>query len=162
MIDAAKSYKPDFNGNTREETFSRIAESFGIDGIRHPVLLLDGNVRTLAANAKAYGSLSRKQSEINGCLPGEIIGCAHARKPGVCGETSNCSSCTIRQAVTYTMVTDEECREVAVYPDADLAGRDKKIPYLISTKKVFNYVFLTVRSKRDPTVDESAGGRLPQ
>ena len=147
MIDAANSYKPDFNSNTREATFSRIAEAFGIDGINHPVLLLNGNVRVIAANAKAYALLSRKQSEINWCLPGEIIACAYARKPGVCGETFNCSSCAIRQTVTYTMATDEECREVPVYPDTDPAGRDREIPFLISTKKVFNYVFLTILSK---------------
>lgn len=147
MIDAAKSYKSGFNGNTRETTFSRIAGAFGIDGINHPVLLLDGNVRVLAANSKACEPLSRKQSEIKGGLLGELIGCAHVRKSGACGETFDCSSCAIRLIVAYTMVTDEECRDVPVYSDTDLTGRDNKIPFLISTKKVFDYVFLTVQSK---------------
>jgi hypothetical protein len=146
-MNTARSYKSDFNGNTREQTFSHIAESFGIDGINHPVLLLDGNVRVLAANAKASKLLSRKQSEINGSLLGDVIGCARAQKPDVCGKMFNCTSCAIRQAVTYTLVTDEECWNIPVYPETDLAGQDKKIPFLLSTKKVFDYVFLTIQSK---------------
>jgi hypothetical protein len=144
---AARSYNLDFNGNTGEQTFAHIAEAFGIDGMNHPVLLLDGNVRVLAANAEAFKLLSRKQPETNGCLLGDVIGCAHARKSDFCEKMFNCTSCAIKQAVTYTLVTEEDCREVPVYPDTGLTGQDKKTPFLISTKKVFDYVFLTVQSK---------------
>jgi len=50
----------------------------------------------------------------------------------------------MRLTVTYTMVTGEECREVPVYPDIDLTRQDRKTSLLVSTKKVFNYVFLTI------------------
>jgi hypothetical protein len=145
MTETAKLHKSDFNGNAREQTFSHIAAAFGIDGINLPVLLLDGDVRVLAANATARKLLSRKQSDINGRLLGEVIGCAHARKSGDCGDTFHCSSCGMRLTVTYTMVTGEECREVPVYPDIDLTRQDKKTSLLVSTKKVFNYVFLTIQ-----------------
>jgi hypothetical protein len=78
MTGAANLHKSDFNGNTREQTFSRIVAALGIDGINLPVLLLDGDVRVRSANAKARKLLSREQSEINGFQLGEVIGCAHA------------------------------------------------------------------------------------
>jgi ferredoxin len=145
MTGAANLHKSDFNGNTREQTFSRIVAAFGIDGINLPVLLLDGDVRVRSANAKARKLLSREQSEINGFQLGEVIGCAHARKQGNCGETVHCASCATRLTFTYTMVTGEECREVPVYPDTDPLCRDRKDSFVISTKKVFNYVFLTIQ-----------------
>jgi PAS domain-containing protein len=144
MTGAAKLHKSDFNGNSFEQTFSHIVEAFGIDGINLPVLLLDGDARMLAANAKACELLSRKQSEISGFLLGEVIGCAHALELGNCGETFRCTSCAMRLAVTYTMVTGQECHEVPVYPDTDPVRGDKTNSFAISTKKVFNYVFLTI------------------
>lgn len=145
MTGAANLHKSDFNGNTREQTFSRIVAAFGIDGINLPVLLLDGDVRVRSANAKARKLLSREQSEINGFQLGEVIGCAHARKQGNCGETVHCASCATMLTFTYTMVTGEECREVPVYPDTDLTRRDEYTSFMISTKKVFDYVFLTIQ-----------------
>jgi hypothetical protein len=52
----------------------------------------------------------------------------------------------MRLAVIYTMVTDEECRNVPVYLDTGLMDEDEKTPFLVSTKKVFNYVFLTIQA----------------
>jgi hypothetical protein len=144
MTEAAKFYELDFNGNTRGQTFSHIALAFGIDGINLPVLLLDGDVRVLASNAMACKLYSRKQSEINGRLLGDVLGCTHALEPGGCGETFHCASCAIRLTVNYTMVTDEECREVPVYQAVDSDRQDINASFMISTKKVFNTVFLTI------------------
>ena len=55
----------------------------------------------------------------------------------------------MRLTFNYTMVTGEECREVPVYPDADPARGDKKNSFAISTKKVFNYVYLTIHEARN-------------
>ena len=153
MTGAAESMKSDFSGNTREQTFLRIAEAFGIDGINLPVLLLDGNVRVLAANAKVCEIFSRKRSEITGCLLGEVIGCVHAKGPCDCGETVHCASCTMRLTVTYTTVTGQECHEVPVYPDTDPILQDRKDSFVISTKKVFNYIFLTIQ-KSDASLSQ--------
>jgi predicted ATP-grasp superfamily ATP-dependent carboligase len=76
MTGAVSLHKSDFNGNTREQTFSHIAAAFGIDGINLSVLLLDGDVRVLAANDKACKLLSKNHSEINGCLRGTMIFCS--------------------------------------------------------------------------------------
>jgi hypothetical protein len=153
MTEPAKFYELDFNGNTREQTFSHIATAFGIDGINLPVLLLDGDIRVLASNAMACKLHSKKQSEINGHLVGDVIGCVHALESGDCGETFSCSSCGIRLAVNYTMVTGEECREVPVYQTVDPARQDVNASFRISTKKVFNNVFLTIHKvDKDATI----------
>jgi hypothetical protein len=147
MIAAEKSYA-EFNVNTREITFSRITAAFGIDGNNHPVLLLNGDVRVIATNAKARSFLSRKQSEIYGRPICEVIGCAQSKKRGISGETFGCLSCAMRQSIQYSMVTGEECLDVPVCP-----SRDAKTQLLVSTKKVFDYVFLTLRDIHDLTME---------
>jgi hypothetical protein len=147
MIAAEKSHT-EFQVNTREITFSRITAAFGIDGNNHPVLLLDGDVRVLAANAKAHSFLSRKQSEIDGRPICEVIGCAQSKKRGTSRETFGCLSCAMRQSIQYTMVTGEECLDVPACP-----SRDTKNQLLVSTKKVFDYVFLTLRDIHDLTTE---------
>ena len=146
MTGAVNLHKSEIGGQTCEQPFSYFAQAFGIDGINLPVLLVDGDARVLASNAKASKLLSRKLSDINGCLLGEVIGCVHSKGLCDCGETFHCASCPMRLIVTYTMVTGEECRKVLVYPDIDQTRRDESTLFMISTKKVFNYVFLTIKA----------------
>ena len=74
-----------------------------LDGFDAPVMIVDGEGRTAAANEMAATMCGKPQKELVGLLGGEAMECAYARRPGGCGKTEHCEACTIRNAVTATV-----------------------------------------------------------
>ncbi|MFZ5765235.1 MAG: PAS domain-containing protein [Thermodesulfobacteriota bacterium] len=108
-----------------------------------PVLLVDHDVRVLAANRAGLHALNRKAEEVEGRLAGEVISCEHARQPEGCGRTVHCKYCTIRKTVTDTYKTGKSHVGVPAYPDLHHITKER-IRFLISTEKVGEAVLLRI------------------
>jgi hypothetical protein len=113
-----------------------------------PVLVVDDNVKIVAANEKACALLERKLDEIVDNLGGYAIECVHARQEGGCGKTVHCKSCTIRITVGDTYSTGKSHYDVPAYLDSSLSKPDKPICILISAIKVADYVVVKIAAQQ--------------
>jgi PAS domain-containing protein len=102
-----------------------------LDAFSCPVVVVDGDARTIAANGPMSDLLGRSTEEVFGLRGGEAMECAHARKPGGCGGTVHCRTCAIRNSVTRTLETGEPCVRVP----ATLARESGALRLLVSTHK---------------------------
>jgi len=76
-----------------------------LDQLADPVLVVNGDARVVAANARVARLLGRDRAELAGLLQGEAFACAHSRLPGGCGKTVHCRECTIRRGVERVATT---------------------------------------------------------
>jgi PAS domain-containing protein len=92
--------------NTCLEHFKRQWEGLSLgeylDRFPEPVLAVDANVRTVAANQAMADLLGRQRRDLEGLLGGDVLECRWARRPEGCGKTEHCTTCTVRRVV-------EEC-----------------------------------------------------
>ena len=83
-----------------------------LDAFPGPVVVVDEDLRTIAANQPMAELLGRRLDDVVGLRGGEALECAHARRPGGCGKSVHCRTCTIRNSVTTTYETGEPCLRV--------------------------------------------------
>ncbi len=100
-----------------------------LDRFDFPVMLVDADVRVVAANRAAGAMLGRDPASMLGLLGGEAMECVRARLPGGCGKTVHCSACAIRNAVTHTRRTGRPLSRVP----ARLRRREGPVDLLVST-----------------------------
>lgn len=104
-----------------------------------PAVIVNSEGRVLVANEQAKHMLDKNENHY-GFLGGEFMECQFARLPEGCGNTTHCSSCTIRGAVNMAMGGVEQDK-VPAY----LNKVDTTIYMNISAKKVEdNLVILTI------------------
>jgi len=93
------------------DCYDRILSEYGfdvkkfLDEFEHPVLLVDADVRVLAANSLALDLLGKPASFVRGTLCGEVLGCINASCKGGCGKADLCPDCTFRASVSETYTT---------------------------------------------------------
>jgi len=128
-----------------------LAENMGLksfqeflDGLEIPVLLLDNDVRVLAANRQAKDALGKELPKIVGYKSGDVIECRYARVSGGCGNTVHCRGCTIRNSVAKTHLTGEPCLGVPAYPDVQVGAEVKTLRLKITTEKVGDCVLMRI------------------
>ena len=115
-----------------------------LDSLQAPVIVVDGNVRVVTANALAQKLVSKSMKAIGGRLPGEVFECTHAHQPGGCGQTLHCQSCMIRSSVTKTFKTGAPCIRMPACQDLDTFEGPRKVSFLITTEKVDGAVLLRI------------------
>lgn len=115
-----------------------------LDSLLVPVIVVDGNVRVVTANALAQELVSKSLEEIGGRLAGEVFECTHSHQPGGCGHTLHCQSCMIRNSVTKTFQTGDPCIRVPACQDLDTFEGPRKVRFLITTEKVGGAVLLRI------------------
>ncbi|MFH1217077.1 MAG: hypothetical protein V1706_11310 [Pseudomonadota bacterium] len=115
-----------------------------LDQFTNPILLVDRDTRVLAVNRAGLTALKRKDEDARGQLGGDFFSCSHARKPGGCGKTVHCKSCTIRNTVTDTYLTGKSHVKVPAYPELHHITGEKKVRFLISTEKAGDVVLLRI------------------
>jgi PAS domain-containing protein len=128
-----------FPGNGEPQTFLGF-----LDRLAPPVLVVDADVRIIAANGKACALLRKKPEEIVGQLGGNAIECRYSRREGGCGQTVHCKSCTIRMLVHDTFTTGRSRYDVPAYPDSDLSPPGQPLCFLISSIKAGNFVVVRI------------------
>lgn len=116
------------------EHFGRLWAGIGLgeylDGIPHPVVVVEGEGRLVAANHRAGALLGREPSALLGLLGGEAMACVYSRLPEGCGKTVHCRECTIRNAVGRVAKTRKPLEREPAY----LRQADGIHPLLISVR----------------------------
>jgi len=120
-----------------------------LDSLGVPVLLMESEPSVLTGNTHARELLGKDLPEIEGRKGGEVIECVHSKKPGGCGKTEHCKSCTIRNTVLETFATGKSFVKVRAYPDIQVGEDVKTMSIEISTEKVGDYVLLRLDDLRE-------------
>lgn len=115
-----------------------------LDTLQAPVVVVDGGVRVVAANALAQKLVAKNMKAISGHLAGEVFECVHSHEPSGCGHTLHCESCMIRSSVTKTFQTGNPCIRVPACQDLDTFEGPRKVRFLITTEKVGGTVLLRI------------------
>ena len=115
-----------------------------LDNLDVPILLIESGPLICTANKHARKLLDKQLPEIEGRKGGEVIECAHAKRPEGCGNTVHCKSCTIRITVLETFATGSSFVRVPAYPDIQTVSGVKNMRFLITTEKVGDFVLLRI------------------
>jgi hypothetical protein len=137
------------------DCYDRILDNHGfnvnkfLDLLDSPVLLVDSDVRVLAANALALALTGKPMAAIRGSLGGDVLECINASRPKGCGKTELCPDCTIRASVNETYTTGRPVsRRAAVLIQKD-GSTLKKIPFCVSTRKDGDVVLLRLQPAKE-------------
>lgn len=77
-----------------------------VEGLKAPVLIVDGDIRVELANGAARHWVDLKLVELEGLLVGDVLECAQARMPGGCGGAHICVlGCALRRCILETLAT---------------------------------------------------------
>lgn len=109
-----------------------------------PILAVDDDGVTVAANAKACEVLGRSPASLRGQLGGEVFECVHARLPGGCGRTIHCSGCAIRRSVAETFATGVAQRMVPATLSVLEADSPREVALTLTTMRSGRVVVLRV------------------
>jgi PAS domain-containing protein len=102
-----------------------------LDDVSGPVLVVDEDVRMIAANRLMAELLGQRPGDLVGLRGGEVLECAYARRPGGCGQQVHCRTCAIRNSVKNTFSTGEPCVRVPAF----LERKEGRLDVLVSTRK---------------------------
>jgi hypothetical protein len=115
-----------------------------LDNLEVPILLMESGPLICTANKHAQKLLDKPLSEIEGRRGGDVIECAHAKRPEGCGNTVHCKSCTIRITVLETFANGKSFFRVPAYPDIQTVSGVKTMCFLITTERVGDFVLLRI------------------
>ncbi len=116
-----------------------------INSIALPVIVLGPDAEVHAANEKACTLLCKQYPANSKQKSGDFIACANAKKPGGCGKTIHCRTCTIRNCIEKTYETGIPFARVPAIADISSAGSDTEtVKFLITTEKIKNVVLLRI------------------
>jgi len=130
------------------DCYDRILRTFGfnvkkfLDELESPVLLVDADVRVLAANSLALDLVGKPVADVRGTLCGDVLACINATRPKGCGQTDICPDCTFRESIKETYATGLPVNRraaILVKKDDDIL---RNIPFKVSTRKDGNVVML--------------------
>lgn len=130
--------------------YNHIKASMGVDlqeflsMLDHPVILVNRDVRILAANWKIHQMVDKELEKIREKLGGEVFECENSKLPGGCGKTIHCSGCTIRICVNETYQTGNPVKERPATLNQGIPGQSVPIELLISTYKSGELVLLMI------------------
>jgi PAS domain-containing protein len=93
-----------------------------LDELPMAVLVVNGEGRVVAANARLATLFGRDRAGMSGLLEGEALACVHSRLPGGCGKTVHCRECTIRRSVERVTETGVPIEGAPAFLNTD-AGR---------------------------------------
>lgn len=122
----------------QKETCYKLQEF--LDSISVPVVAIDGLCRVTAVNAGLRQLVGKKDMNVVGSTPGEVIECSYAFLPEGCGQTVHCSGCVIRRAIVETFETGRLQTRIPALLHRD----DKDIAMYITTELVSDVVLLRV------------------
>ena len=133
------------------DCYDRILTDHGFNANRFlnlldsPVLLVDADVRVLAANSLALDLVGKTMEDIRGSLGGDVLECINASRPKGCGKTDLCPDCVFRASVTETYTTGRPVsRRAAVLLKKD-GSTLVQIPFCVSTRKDGSVVLLRLQ-----------------
>jgi PAS domain-containing protein len=102
-----------------DRLWAGISLSEYLEGLPHPVLVVDAEGRVAAANRAVGAMVGRDARALRGLLGGEAMACAHSRLPEGCGRTEHCRECAIRRTVEKVARTGRAARGVRAWLRTD-------------------------------------------
>ena len=137
------------------ECYEKIHDRYGfnvkkfLDQLDSPALLVDANLRVLAANYLALALTGKTSPAVQGVVCGEVLDCINASRPRGCGNTEFCPDCTFRGSVNETYKTGKAVNHRAAILVTKNGGTLKEIPLWVSTRKDGNVVLLRLEPVND-------------
>ena len=117
-----------------------------LDRLAAPVLVVvgeDGRIRR--ANQQAAALLGKAVWRIcRAVWAGMPWNAPMLRRPGGCGQTEHCKSCTIRRSVNETFTTGQSLCRIPAYQDLVTASGPRQTRFLISTELAGQVVLLRI------------------
>ena len=98
-----------------------------LDGLPLPALVMTGDGRIVAANARAGALAGRDPGEMRGLLGGEALACVHSRLLEGCWKAVRCRDCAVRRAVHEVAITGRPVEHVAAHVETDGGRVDLRI-----------------------------------
>jgi hypothetical protein len=98
-----------------------------LDDLGSPVLLMDGDARVIAMNAKLADLIGADRQAARGLTGGEAFACVHSRLPEGCGRTVHCRECAVRRTVETVARTGKAKERVPAYVDVEAGRIDLRI-----------------------------------
>ncbi|MGF1581685.1 MAG: PAS domain-containing protein [Gemmataceae bacterium] len=120
-----------------------------------PIFVVDPDGRILIATEKASALVGTPPEKVEGNLGGDALECAYSRRPGGCGNTMHCKTCTIRQTVESTFATGTAFSLIPAYLDKQRKAQATKISFLISTELVNDVVLLQIHELNKPSAEDT-------
>jgi len=120
-----------------------------LDSLAPPIIVVQHNRRILAANSAAKALMSKSHNKITGQLGGYALGCIHADESNACGQKLHCMSCAIKNSIMHTLTTGEPLSNVPASSELSLITGIRIAQFLISTKKVSDFVLVTIKDLLD-------------
>lgn len=117
-----------------------------LESLPAPVFLMNEKICILETNQLGRDLLKENHAQLKNKMGGEVFQCKYLRNGTVCGETLHCRTCTIRLSVEHTFQTGEPCVKVPAYIDFGDVLDERKIKYLISTKKMDDLILLQIEN----------------
>jgi hypothetical protein len=115
-----------------------------LDSLPGAIFVIDADCRVVGVNAQGLQQLSKDMAAVEGRLAGEVFECKFSKRPGGCGRTVHCKTCTIRITATKTYETGRACLRVPAFIDLADISKDMTIRFLISTEKVNDVIILRI------------------
>lgn len=115
-----------------------------LESLPGAVMLVDPNVRAVAANSTFAAAVGKAHDWIPGQLGGDIISCAYARQPGGCGQTSECASCPVRGTVAEAHRTQVPRTDVRAHADIESADGPRHLFLHLSVEPIGEHVLVRV------------------
>ena len=115
-----------------------------LENLPAPILVVDGGNVVRGANTLACKTVSKDLPHILNLRGGDVFECANAHLPGGCGRTVHCSGCTVRKAILDTLSTGKALSGVSVEVLQNVGGKDRRVPFKISTQRLSNCVLLQI------------------
>jgi CheY-like chemotaxis protein len=115
-----------------------------LESLPGAVMMVDSNVRAVAANTAFAAAVHKHRAWIPGQLGGDIISCTHARLPGGCGQTTECAGCPIRGTVTDAHTTQEPRADVRAHADIESAEGLQHVFFHLSVQPIGEHVLVRV------------------
>jgi hypothetical protein len=112
--------------------------------VREPVILVDSEGVVRGANSAAEELFGKTTQAIADTLGGDVFECEYAARPGGCGKTVHCETCTIRNSVLETLRTGRGCSKVPAYQSIRRPSGPEVVRFLISTEKVGDRILLRI------------------
>lgn len=112
--------------------------------ISEPLLVLDSRGVVKTANDCGMKFLGKDLGDIEGCLGGEVLGCAFASLPEGCGKTEHCKTCAIRNIVMDTLTRGEGYSNVPAFQNIRTPHGDRIMRFYVSTEKINDQILLRI------------------
>ena len=115
-----------------------------LDFLEVPVLVVDGEGVVMDVNSSARKVLELDEEQKGKELLGDVIECKHSKSDQGCGRTIHCTTCTIRNILTDTLVTGKGYEKIPAFQIVKTPQGEQKRKILLSTERVNDRILLRI------------------